>query len=282
MILATVLWGVSFLLAKLALQEISTSSFLFFRYAVAAVSLLPFFLFQPKSLNRKLIKPGIYLSLLQAALMFAQTIGLETISASLSSFVSGFYIVFVLLIRFIITKKLPTAVDIITSLLCLAGLGLLTNSFGHPDPVGIGYTFICALFIAIHIYLLDQYLNEDTAFTLTFLQMVGIMIIFGCVLLCNHDLFQFPRKLLTWGSILVAGIGCSSVAYWLAAKAQTKLGAFKTSIILMLEPVFATLFAYLGLGETLYPMSFVGIGMILIAIGIINWRLAQGQSKTSH
>lgn len=282
MILATILWSLSFLCTKFALQEISTTSFLFFRYAVAAVPLVPFFLFQRTHFNRKLIKPGIYLSLLQAVLMFAQTTGLETISASLSIFVLGFYIVFVLLIRFIITKKLPAAVDIITSLLCLSGLGLLTHSFGDPDPVGIGYTFISALFIAIHTYLLDQYLNKDTAFALTFLQMVGMMTIFGCVLLCNHDQFKCPRQLLSWGAILVAGIGCSSVACWLAAKAQAKLGAFKISIIMMLELVFTTLFAYWGLGEKLYPMSFVGIGMILVAIAIINWRLVQGRSSASH
>lgn len=280
MILATILWGVSFLITKLALQEISTTSFLFYRYAVATVSLLPVFLFNPVSINKKLIKPGIYLSLLQAALIFTQTLGLETISASLSSFVAGFYIVFVLLIRFVITKNLPTTVDIIATLLCLAGLGLLTNSFGNPDPVGIGLTFISAFVIAVDIYVLDKYVNRSTEFALTFLQMIGIMTIFGCVLLCNHQLFQFPTQLLTWISILVAGIGCSSIAYWVAAKAQTKLGAFKVSIILMLEPVFATIFAYFGLGEQLSLMSFLGMGMILIAIGIINWRLKVSPSTT--
>lgn len=282
MILATFLWGVSFLFTKLALQEIPTTAFLFFRYGVATISLLPICFFYPISINKKLVKQGTYLSLLQAVLMFTQTIGLETISASLSSFVTGFYIVFVLLIRFIITKQLPTAVDILTSLLCLSGLVLLTNSFGRPDPVGLSYTFISALFIAIYIYVLDIYVHRNTVFTLTLLQMIGMMTCFGCVLLCNLAQFQFPIQRLTWISILISGIGCSSVAYWLSAKAQTKLDTFQVSIILMLEPVIATIFAYWTLGETLYPMSFIGIGMILIAITIINWRLQQrGISKTN-
>jgi len=275
MLFATAFWGLGFLLTKVALQEISGTAFLFYRYAIATISLLPIFLLHPISLNKKLIKQGIYLSLLQAALMLTQTIGMETISASLSSFVTGFYIVFVLLIRFIITRKMPKIFDLITTLLCLSGLALLTNSFGTTDAFGVGLTFACAFCIAIYIYVLDQYINRETAFTLTFLQMVGIMTSIGCVWLLNNDTWQFPTQPSTWGAILVAGLGCSSLAYWLQAKAQPKLGAFKVSIILMLEPVFATIFAYFGLGEKLYPMSFLGIGMILIAVGIINWRLKE-------
>ncbi len=272
-ILATALWGVSYLFTKLAFQEVSTATFLFFRYTSASLFLLPIFFLQPIALNKKLIKQGIHLSVLQTIVIFSQTIGLETISASLSSFVAGFYIVFVLIIRFILTKKLPNAVDIITTLLCLAGLGLLTHSFGNPDPLGIGYTFISALFFAIYIYVLDKYVNKDLAFALTFLQVVGIMLCCGVVLLWNGPPFQLPTKLGTWGGIICSGIGSSSLAYWLVAKAQSKLGAFQVSIIMMLEPVFATIFAYFGLDETLYPTSFLGIGMILTAITVINKRL---------
>ena len=276
-ILATAFWGVSYLFTKLAFQEISTSTFLFLRYTVATVFLYPVFLFHPVSLNKQLIKQGFHLSLLQAILLFTQTIGLETISAALSSFVAGFYIVFVLLIRFIITRKLPSAVDLITSLLCLAGLALLTHSFGDADLIGVWYTFISAFFFAIYIYVLDKYVKTDIAFTLTFLQVAGIMMISGGILLCNNHLFQFPTQLTTWGGIIFAGIGSSSLAYWLVAKAQSKLGAFKVSILMMLEPVFATIFAYFVLDEALYPISFIGIGMILSAIAIINWRLKKVQ-----
>jgi len=147
MILATIFWGASYLITKIALAEISTVSFLFFRYAVATGALFPLFLLHPISLNKQLIKQGIHLSLLQTMIMFTQTMGLVTISAALSSFVTGFYIVFGLLIRIIITKRIPDALDTLMSLLCLGGLGLLTNSFGTTDFVGVGYTFIGALFV---------------------------------------------------------------------------------------------------------------------------------------
>ena len=276
MILAAFIWGLSYVASKLALQEISPFTLLFLRYVVATIFLFPIFLTHPISLNKKLVKQGIHLSLLQAVLMFMHTNGLQTISASLSSFVTGFYIVFVLIIRFIITRKLPNAFDIITSLICLGGLGLLTNSFGVTDTLGVVYTFVSAFFIAIYIYVLDKYGSSETAFTLTFLQMLGLMTFSGCAMLVNISSFQFPTQLLTWCMIMFLGLGCSSLAYWLQATAQPKLGAFKVSIILMLEPVFATIFSYFSLGEKLYPMSFLGIGIILTTVAIINWRLKEG------
>jgi drug/metabolite transporter (DMT)-like permease len=237
--------------------------------------MLPVLAFYPIQLNRQLLKHGIILGLLQVALMFTQTLGLETISASLSGFLTGFYIVFVLLIRFIIKKQLPQVLDMVTSLICLGGLALLTHSFGQTDILGITYTLICALCMAIYIYVLDRYSTADNAFALTFLQMASLAAFPGIILIFTSGSFQLPSQLTTWVAIIFCGIGGSSLAYWLQTKAQRDLGAFKASVILMLEPVFGTIFAYWGLGEKLYLTSYVGIGMILGAIAIINWRLKE-------
>lgn len=60
---------------------------------------------------------------------------------------------------------------------------------------------------------------------------------------------------------------------WLRARAQRHLGAFQVAMILMLEPVFATIFAYGVLGEQLSTQAYVGVAMIISAISIINTRL---------
>jgi drug/metabolite transporter (DMT)-like permease len=275
MILATLFWGAGFFFTKLALQEISPTAFLFFRYSVATISLLPILAFYPISFHKKLLKQGLNLGLLQIGLMFTQTLGLETISASLSGFLTGFYIVFVLIIRFIINKQMPSVLDIVTSLICLGGLGLLTHSFEQTDILGIAYTLVCAFCMAIYIYVLDRYSTADNAFALTFLQMVSLVVFAGFVLILTNSTFQLPSQTNTWVAIIFCGIGGSSLAYWLQNKAQRDLGAFKTSVILMLEPVFGTIFAYFGLGEQLYLTSYIGIGMILGSIAIINWRLKE-------
>ncbi|MEM7383125.1 MAG: EamA family transporter [Bacteroidota bacterium] len=146
MIVATAFWGGSFLLTKLALQHISTTAFIFLRFAVAALFMLPSLVWYSIPLKRQTVMQGIQLGLLQVGMMFLQTIGLQTISPTLSAFLSGFFIVFVLFIRFIMQGMFPSIIDLLSSLLCLAGLALLTHSYGLGWKPGVLYTLGCALF----------------------------------------------------------------------------------------------------------------------------------------
>jgi drug/metabolite transporter (DMT)-like permease len=275
MILATLFWGASFLVVKLALQDIPVTAFLFWRFLVASISMLPGLVFYQVSFKRTDILQGIKLGLLQIGLMFLQTLGLQTISASLSGFLTGFSIVFVLAIRFVILRKKPSILDIMASIGCLAGLALLTHSFRLSSEPGVFYSLGSAFFIALHTYALDKYTQKSNTTVLTFMQMISLAT-FACLLfLLPGNSFQLPSQSVTWLYILFCGILCSSVAFWLQARAQQQLSAFKVSMILILEPVFATIFGCLILGEQLSMESYIGAAMILGSIWAINWRLKQ-------
>jgi drug/metabolite transporter (DMT)-like permease len=273
-IVATIFWGASFFFIKLALNEISSTSFIFWRFLVGTLSITPLLLFSPVSINYKVIKQGIHLGILQLGIILFQTLGLESVSASLSAFLTGFYIVFVLIIRFIVQRRLPSLVDIITSVSCILGLGLLTHSFSETDACGILYTLVGALFMAFYIYLLDLYV-ANSSMALTFIQMVTLAICSSLLLFLPGNTLQIPIKAQTWLSILFCGICCSTICFWLQNRAQRTLKAFKVSVILMLEPVLGTVFACLILDEKLYPGSYMGIIMILGSIAVINLRLKQ-------
>jgi drug/metabolite transporter (DMT)-like permease len=273
MILATIFWGASFAIVKLALEDISVSSFLFLRFFIATVSMLPSFMFYKIPWKAAAVRQGFYLGVLQIALMFLQTWGLKTISSSLSGFLTGFSIVFVLAIRFIIRKQIPSLVDIVASIGCLAGLALFTHSLQLSLEPGIFYTLVSAFFIALHTYLLDKYAETSNTTVLTFMQMVSLGAFFGLSCLLPSNTLQLPSQGITWWYIIFCGILCSSVAFWLQAQAQKTLSAFKVSMLLMLEPVFATILGYLVLGEQLYPQSYIGVCLILASIWAINIRL---------
>ena len=272
MILVTVVWGASFLFIKLALEEISTISFIFLRFLVATISMLPVF-FSSAPFQSKEIKKGLILGALQIGIIFLQTWGLETISTSLSGFLTGFYIVFVLIIKFRLQKKVPNLLDTIASLMCITGLGLLTHSFKITNGLGVCYTLGSAFFVAIFIYAVDRYATDSNSLTLTFIQMLSITLFSGSLFLIPGNILQIPSNLMTWISIIFCGVFCSSIAFWWQNLAQRRLGPFKVSIILMLEPVFCTVFGYYLLDEKLYIESYIGIIMIFISIGAINLRL---------
>lgn len=275
MIIATLFWGASFLLTKLALVEISPITFMFLRFMVAIISMLPSLFFPPIPFTKQVVKHGLILGIIQVGIMFLQIKGLETISASLSGFLSGFYIVFALIIRFFIHKKMPYLIDILACLICLLGLGLLTHSFEIANTIGVIYTLGCAFCMALYIYALDIYSGNNSPILLTFMQMLSLAAFPGLLLLLPGISFQMPTKLITWIAIIFCGTCCSSIAFWLQNKAQKHLGPFKVSIILMLEPVFCTILSYFILREQFYTESYIGIAIILGSIAAINLRLRE-------
>lgn len=273
LILATVFWGVSLILIKVALQEISPLSFIFFRFLIAALCMLPGLVYLNGKLKRKDLIRGAQLGVLLGGIVCLQTIGLQTITASVSSFLTGFAVVFVLAIRFFVQKKAPRFLDIVTALACVAGLGLVTRSHGLTWEPGVFYTLGCTFFLALYIYTLSAYAGSSQIWVLTLSQMVTLTLLAGLAAVLLESKVQVPTQAATWTAILLCAVFCSAVCFGIQAYTQQYLSAFKASMITVLEPVFATIFSYLLLDEVL-PFSFyIGASMILGAIGLINWRL---------
>ncbi len=152
-------------------------------------------------------------------------------------------------------------------------MALFTHSFQLSSEPGVFYSLGSAFFIALHTYALDKYAQTSNSTVLTFMQMISLSVSAGFSSLLPGNSLQLPSQPITWVYILFCGILCSSVAFWLQARAQQKLSAFKVSMILILEPVFATALGCLVLDEQLYLQSYIGAAMILGSIWAINLRL---------
>lgn len=273
LVVATVFWGASFFSIKIALQEISPISFIFLRFFVASLCMLPSLFYHPTRLTSKDIVGGTQLGLLLGGIMFLQTIGLRTITASVSAFLTGFAVVFVLAIRFVTQKKPPSFLDVATSLTCIFGLALVTKSHGVTWEPGVLYTLGSAFLLALYIYGLAAYAGRGRVLLLTILQMITLALLAGLSALLLEGNVQIPTKTATWTAILFCAVFCSALGFAIQAYAQQHISAFKASMILTLEPVFATFFSWLFLQEALSPSFYIGAAMILGAIVVINWRL---------
>ena len=275
LILATIFWGASYLLTKIALQEISSLSFIFFRFLLAVVCLLPGLVYLRGKTHKRDIMRGAQLGVLLWGNMFLQTIGLETIAASLSAFLRGFAVVFVLVIHFVVQRAVPRFVDIVASLACMAGLGLITQSYGLSWEPGVYYSLGCSFIMALYIYALSTYAGHSHILLLTLSQMTMLMLLTGLLAVFLENKIQVPIQSATWLAILFCGIFCSALGFWMLGYAQQYLSAFTVSMIGTLELVFATIFSHLFLGEVLSSSFYLGAMMVLGAIGLINWRLKE-------
>lgn len=273
LILVAIFWGTSYVFIKIALQEISPLSFVFFRFSAATACLLPSLIFLKGKVKKKDLLRGLKLGGLLWSIIFLQTIGLQTIATSVSSFLMGFAVVFVLFIRYFVQKKVPNILDLAASLTCIVGLGLITQSHGVSWEAGVYYTLISAFFVALYTYALSDYAAHSHLLVLTLAQIFMATLLTGvtaAVVECN---VQFPVQVATWVAILTCGVLSSIICSWLQAYAQRYMGAFKAYMITTLEPVFATIFSCLLLGETLSFLFYIGAILILGAIGLINWRI---------
>jgi drug/metabolite transporter (DMT)-like permease len=68
--------------------------------------------------------------------------------------------------------------------------------------------------------------------------------------------------------VLVTGLLATALALYILNRFQSHSSASYTAIILTMEPIFAGLFGFLLLGETLSLLQLVGGGMILVGMGI--------------
>lgn len=273
--LATLFWGVSFIFIKVALNEVSPLSFIFFRFLIASVSLLPLLRYQREKIGAQDLHKGIQLGCLLGAVMFFQTIGIQTINASTAAFLVSFSTVFVLMIRFWRQKKLPSLLDLSAALVCIGGLSLVTRSHGITWELGVFYILLAAFFMALYIYAIEAYIDSVSLTAVTLVQMLLLTLMAGLAAFALEGRLQVPMQTSTWGSIIAAAVLCSSLAFGIQAYAQQYLSAFKIAMLTTLEPIFATIFSWLFLGEVLYSSFYIGATLILGAILVINWRLKE-------
>jgi drug/metabolite transporter (DMT)-like permease len=69
-----------------------------------------------------------------------------------------------------------------------------------------------------------------------------------------------------WAAIIFMVIGSSVIGYLAQQMAIKRIGVNKTSLFINLVPIFATIFAYLVLGDPITMVNIVAIGIIVTAV----------------
>lgn len=273
MVLAAFIWGASYIFIKIALQEMRPSTFIFLRFLLASCFVLPGCAYYSHKVNRLDIVRGTILGLCLVGINFFQTIGMQTISASLSAFLTGTAVVFVLFVKLFLQKELPSWSDLVIVLACMLGLGLITEGSGVVWNRGVCYTLLCACFAALHTYFLSDYAAGSDPFVLTLLQMAVLAVVAAPFVVALDGNFVLPTRPITWLVLLLCACLCSAVAFGLQTYAQQYIDAFQAAIILTLEPLFTLFFAQLSLGEVFQPKFYVGAGLILSVVVLAHVRL---------
>jgi drug/metabolite transporter (DMT)-like permease len=260
LVLVTVLWGTTFPLVKQLSSSVSPAVLVALRFSIGILILLPFL-----RGNRTLWRDGLVLGLLNFASYIAQAIGLSLISSNRSAFITGLNVVMVplglaLLLRQKVLPKIWGAV-----VLALLGIYLISVESGGGFSSGDLWTLGCATFYAAYILYLER-VSHHNSLALTAVQMLVVAV---CAWLVSiPDLLSNGIHLssATLPSILYLAVFATAGTTLLMAYGQRLVAASEAAIIYALEPVFAALFAYILIGETLGLKGWLGGAAIVVAM----------------
>jgi drug/metabolite transporter (DMT)-like permease len=145
--------------------------------------------------------------------------------------------------------------------LAVVGLALLSlTAHFHVrtgDPIVLG----AAISFALQIVLLARYSPRHSPTALAAIQLWVAAALSGVwTLAAEHH--RAPAGSVWW-AVVVTGVFASAVAFTIQTAAQRHIGPTRTAVILTMEPVFAGLFGWVLLDESLSARGWVGAALIL-------------------
>lgn len=266
LVLVTIGWGASFILAKSVLGELSVFNFLAIRFLLAFAIALVIFIKPIKRMTKETLVYGIGLGVILFLGFSIQTFGLSYTTVSKSAFITGLSVVLVPLILALIQKRVPQLRAVIGSLTAVVGLGLLTMS-GSSLSINLGdlLSIVGAVFFALHIVgveLVSARAKHIQAVPMAILQ-IGTVGVLSLGFTFLSEVPKLPTTVDTWLNVFVLALVCTAGAYIVQNVAQQYTTATRTALIYATEPIFAGICGFILLGETLGLSAIFGAGLIL-------------------
>ena len=261
------IWGLTFPMVKAALSDVTPCAFLSMRFLTALI--VSFMLFRKDLLSASMssVKHGVLAGVSLAVAYILQTVGLKYTTASKSGFITGLYVAFTPPLSKILLKSRISRLSLLAVFLAFAGLSMLSEV--DPTTLTMNYgdflTLLCAIAYAVNVVSVGKYSKTSRP---TILSTVQIAVVFAASTLAW--LFMEPIRLPTsasaWFAVLFTAVFATSLALLAQNYAQRYVDPTRTALIFIAEPIFAALFSYLFLGETLTTNGLLGAALITFGI----------------
>lgn len=259
MMLATMVWGLNFVVVKMALRAYPVMPFLFLRFAIGGLVLLGIAMLHPHWREgwRRAPKVKILgLSVVVAVGYVSSALALRFgVSPGLASMLSAMILVVTPSAMWALGHRRPDGSFILAIILSAAALSLVgfsQGAVGHSHPeLGVTLMVVSVFAFSAQIMILERLTQSVDLVALAGGQLVSLALLFGVATVATGTWSSPPIG--AWPMILFSGLGASGLGFGLQAIAQKHVDGAAIAAITALEPGYAMVFAAIMLGASLPP-----------------------------
>ncbi len=273
LLLATFIWGTTFIAQSVGMDHIGPFTFQAVRCTLAVIGLMPvIWLFDRKDGKRfptqwkdkKLWKAGLFCGIPLFLACNLQQVGIVYTTAGKAGFLTAMYIVLVPVLGLFLKRKFTFIVPVSVAI-AVAGLYLL--SFAGVFRINIGDILLLgsALMFAVQILAVDHFAAETDSLRLNCLQ-AAVCAVGSAIVTCFTEDVSVSGLLDCWFPLCYAGFLSMGAAYSFQIIGQKHVEPTTASLIMSMESVFAVLAGWLLLKETMTTQEALGCVLMFAAV----------------
>jgi drug/metabolite transporter (DMT)-like permease len=190
--------------------------------------------------------------------------GLDRLDASVSQFLNGTYLLFVVLLTRLSGQPLSRRTNLRVLLAMIAVLLLTGGVRGQTDWLGVGLMLGNAILFAGTVTLSQRVLWEMPARTVT-LYVISVMALVVIMARVAYDLRWLPQSSDAMGAILVLTLSTALSRLTLFAGVKN-LGGLQTALLAISELGVAVALSFIFLDESLTTIQWVGVAAFLTSL----------------
>ena len=268
-ILATIIWGSSFVVMKNSVDVLPTFWLLAIRFSASAIVLAIVFFPRWKVCDRHYLIGGTVMGFCLFVAYAFQTFGLAGTTPGKNAFFTAVYCVIVPFLYWAIARRRPDRFNVLAAFLCIGGIALVSITGDNASAFNFGdvLTLIGGFFFACHIVAVAKFSEGRDIFILTALQFASFAVFSWIGVAVTRTPVSpevFDQSLIFGLAYLVIFASCGALLFQNIGQKYTAPAT--AAVLLSLEAPFGVVFSILLADERPTPLMFLGFALIFLAV----------------
>jgi drug/metabolite transporter (DMT)-like permease len=278
----TALWGTTFVVNRLVLENAPPLLFLTLRFSLAAAVLA--ILARGRPVTPGVRRDGALVGVLLGVSIGCQLVGQLFTSASKTAFITGLSVPLTPVVAFLVARKLPSAANLAGLLLAALGFGVFAwpAEAAAVEPGDFLVLLTAVIYAWIIFYVGETAPRHDArryaagqilwaAVTVAAVRLAVSPFLSGPGAILAAEARPLPRTAGFLAAVLWMALFATVVTFIAQTWAQARMSAVHAAILFALEPVWTALFAWIVLGDRMTRRDVAGAALILSGILVSEW-----------